>query len=255
MIRSPLLDAVKGVRHGFFTRNGGCSTGIYGSLNTGLGSSDNRDKVHANRDLVRGALGARSLTTPYQHHSADVVSVDKPWQLEEAPKADAIVTSRPGIAIAVNTADCTPVLFSSADGRCIAAAHAGWKGAISGVLEATVSEMESHGVERNGIRAVIGPTISRRSYEVGPEFEARFIAETPHNARFFSPSKREGHFMFDLPGYVGHRLDRLGIGEVENLAICTYLDEERFFSYRRTTHRNEPDYGRQMSAIVIAEGS
>ena len=252
MITSQALDAVTGIRHGFFTREGGGSSGVYAGLNTGLGSNDDRETVLANRRTVAERLKADTLVTPYQHHSADVTVVEKPWHYDAPPKADAVVTQERNLAIAINTADCTPVLFADDDGKVIGAAHAGWKGAVGGVLEATVERMEELGAERAKIRVAVGPTISFRNYEVGPEFHARFVDEDAGSAVFFAPSMRTDHYMFDLPGFVGKRLRKLKLASVDDLALCTYADEDRFYSYRRMTHRKEPDYGRQMSAIVIA---
>ncbi len=251
MIRAPGLDAINGIRHGFFTRQGGASSGIYASLNTGLGSSDDKQTVLGNRSRIAEVLGAESLVTPYQCHSREAVIVTEPWNWWDSPAADAAVTKHRKIAIAINTADCTPVLFASTDGRLVGAAHAGWKGAISGVLEAAVAKLEQLGARRKKICAAVGPTISRANYEVGPEFHQRFIDEDTANGQFFERSKRSKHFMFDLPGYVAMRLDGLGLAAVDDLGLCTYADEDRFFSYRRTTHRGEADYGRQMSAIMI----
>jgi len=253
MIRSQSLANIKGIRHGFFTREGGSSAGIYASLNTGLGSDDDRQTVIGNRQKIADALGAEMLVTPYQYHSADAFVVRKPVDWSEPPKADATVTQDKQIAIAINTADCTPVLFASRNGDIVGAAHAGWKGAVGGVLESTVLQMEELGAERVEIYAAIGPTISLANYEVGPEFHRRFVDEDANNGRFFAPSTRDGHYMFDLPGFVAMRLEQLDLAGVENIDICTYADEDRFFSYRRTTHRGEPDYGRQLSAIMITE--
>ena len=241
------------ISHGFFTREGGHSTGIYEGLNTGLGSRDDRDSVLKNRAHAAQSLGTEPdmLVTPFQHHSADVINVVEPWTPENWPKADAVVTKVPGIAIAVNTADCTPVLFADEGAGVIAAAHAGWKGAIGGVTDETISSMEALGAKRENIAAAIGPTISQNAYEVGPEFHARFVEDEDDNARFFVRSQKDGHFMFDLPGYVEMRLKRAGLTQVENTNLCTYSDEARFFSYRRTTHRGEPDYGRQLTAITL----
>lgn len=252
MIRSATLEAINGIQHGFFTREGGASGGIYASLNTGLGSDDDKDTVLGNRRRIAETLGAETLVTPYQYHSADAVVLKAPWSWQDPPKADATVTQAKKVAIAINTADCTPVLFASGHGDIVGAAHAGWKGAVGGVLEATVRQMEALGAERGDIFAVIGPTISRANYEVGPEFQQRFVDEDAGYSRFFAPSTREGHYMFDLPGFVAMRLGQLDLAGVEDLDICTYADEEKFFSYRRTTHRGEPDYGRQLSAIMIA---
>lgn len=253
MIEAANLKSLGTVRHGFFTRQGGRSEGIYLGLNTGLGSNDDRLTVVENRDHVRKTLAANALVTAYQFHSALAINVTSPWPIDTPPRADALVTVKPGLAIAVNTADCTPVLFSDGTGTIIGAAHAGWKGAITGVLEATVQKMIDLGADRYGVRAAIGPTISSENYEVGPEFRQRFVSDDPANNRFFKSSPREGHFMFDLPGFVRCRLETMSLAQIDDLEMCTYAREKDFFSYRRTTHRNEPDYGRQMSAIVIGE--
>lgn len=252
MIKASTLSAIGGLRHGFFTREGGYSSGLYASLNTGLGSQDDRETVKRNRARICEQLGVPALVTPYQVHSPDAVIVETPWNHDEpdsVPRADAVVTDKAGFAIAVNTADCTPVLFASGDGKVVGAAHAGWKGAIGGVLASTVERMRELGA--TDIHAAIGPTISQASYEVGPEFRAQFVARDPANVRFFVPSVKAGHFMFDLPGFVRAQLEHLDLAFIEDLALCTYADEKRFFSYRRTTHRAEPDYGRQLSAICI----
>ncbi len=253
MISAPGLANDPGIAHGFFTRRGGVSQGLYDSLNIGLGSSDDRGLVLENRRRIAGRLGVEParLLAPYQHHSADVAIVDRPWRPGEAPKADALVTATPGLAIAISTADCGPVLFCDRAARVIGAAHAGWKGAYSGILEATIEAMEGLGADRARITAVLGPTISAKSYEVGGEFVTRFVAEDDANARFFTPSPREGHAMFDLPAYILARLGAAGVGRSADLGLCTYADEDRFFSYRRATHRGEGDYGRLMSAIVL----
>jgi len=254
VIRSNLLSALPGIAHGFFTREGGVSAGPYATLNVGLGSADARDAVIENRARVARALGVddHALAMPYQIHSPDVVVVEEPWAHGEGPRADAVVTARPGLAVGVATADCGPILFADARGHAVGAAHAGWKGAIGGVIEATVAAMERLGAARADIVAVLGPTISADAYEVGPEFVERFVGEDPEHARFFRPSTRPGHAMFDLPAFIGMRLAAAGVGKAENLALCTYSDEDRFFSYRRTTHRREPDYGRLVSAIALA---
>lgn len=253
MIEAKSLQKSDRVRHGFFTRENGHSSGIYASLNTGLGSDDDRETVMQNRTVIADQLGVpvSRLIAPYQHHSADAVIATEAWPAQHGPKADAVVTATPRLAISVNTADCTPILFSDADAGVIGAAHAGWKGAIGGVIKWTVAAMEEAGASRANISAAIGPTISQTAYEVGPEFQERFVGEDASFARFFVPSERDRHYMFDLPAFVELRLAEAGVGSVENLKLCTYGDEQRFFSYRRTTHRNEPDYGRQLSAIVI----
>jgi polyphenol oxidase len=253
-VTCPKLSAFPAIRHAWFTREGGVSTGpLYGSLNGGLGSQDDRAHVIENRARMAAHLGvsAERMLSVWQVHSPDVVSVDAPWT-GERPKADALVTATPGLAISVATADCGPVLFADPAAGVIGAAHAGWQGAFKGVLEATIVAMEALGASRSSITATIGPMLSQKNYEVGPEFVQRFHAQKVSNARFFEPSPKPGHAMFDLPAYNRMRLKVAGIGTVNDLALCTYGDEQRFYSYRRTTHRKEPDYGRLISAIVIA---
>lgn len=254
-IRSPELDgfASKGVRHGFFTRRGGVSDGIYAGLNVGTGSKDDPARVSENRRRVSSWLGIAPdrLITVHQVHSPDTIAVSAPFP-GERPKADAMVTDRPGLALAVLTADCGPVLFADPRARVIGAAHAGWKGALTGILESTVEVMEKLGARRDRIIAVLGPSISRANYEVGPEFVPRFTDLDPDNERFFAPSSRPGHLMFDLNGYTIGRLAAAGVAAYA-LGRCTYAEESLFFSYRRATHRAEPDYGRQVSAIVLEE--
>lgn len=253
-LRSSALDALApaGVRHGFFTREGGVSGGIYRGLNVGLGSKDERAAVLENRTRVAAHLGVRRehLFTPHQIHSPHAVVVTAPWP--ERPQADAVVTDRPGLALGVLAADCGPVLFADARARVIAAAHAGWKGALDGVLEATIEAMTNLGADPARIVAVLGPSISQENYEVGPEFVSRFAEADADNARWFAPSGRPGHSLFDLNGYTVDRLGKAGV-QASLIGHCTYADEERFFSYRRTTHRAEPDYGRQISAIVMED--
>lgn len=253
MIESALLRAIPNIRHGFFTREGGHSTGIYASLNCGFGSHDAEAAVRKNREIVAARLrvGADSLMTVWQSHSPDVVMVESTWDVHDSPDADAMVTRRPGIALGVLTADCTPILFADRAGRAVGTAHAGWKGAVGGVLEAAIGAFDSQGVQAQDLRAAIGPTIGRANYEVGPEFFDKFTAEDPENARFFAASVRSGHHLFDLPGYVRAKLESLGVSEIDDLGLCTYADEYRFYSYRRATHRGEPDYGRLISAIVL----
>jgi len=250
-VRSEALARLPGVAHAFFTREGGVSDGLYRGLNTGLGSRDERTRVLENRRRAAAHLGVAPdrLATPYQVHSADAVVVRDPWGPGLGPKADAVVTDRPGIAVGVGTADCGPILFADAEARVVGAAHAGWKGAFTGVVEATVEAMESLGARRGRIVAALGPTIAQAAYEVGPEFVERF---GDAGARFFSPSTREGHAMFDLPAYILARLETAGVARAEWVGACTYADEARFFSYRRTTHRAEPDYGRLLSAIALS---
>lgn len=256
MITSPLLADLPGVAHGFFTREGGVSEGLYASLNVGLGSDDDRERVLANRGRVAEALGVprHALAMPYQVHSPDVAVVQTAWAPGEGPKVDAVVTRRRGLAIGVATADCGPILFADAGAGVIGAAHAGWQGAFKGVIETTVAAMVGLGARRGDIVAVLGPTISAAAYEVGPEFVARFTAADPAHGRFFAPSTdadHADHAMFDLPGFIAQRLAEAGVGRRGDVALCTYADETRFFSYRRTTHRREPDYGRLVSAIAL----
>ncbi len=251
-IEAPALASHSRIRHAFFTRQGGVSEGIYASLNGGIGSSDEAAKVAENRRRMAQALGVSpdGFISVYQVHSPDAVLVEGPWTAER-PKADAMVTRIPGIALAITTADCGPVLFSDPEAGVIGAAHAGWRGAVTGVLESTIEAMERLGAARGRIVAVLGPTISQAAYEVGPEFVARFAQEAPGHERFFREAEKAGHAMFDLPGFIGARLEAAGVGAFTNLGLCTYSDEERFFSYRRTTHRQEPDYGRLISAITL----
>ncbi|MCB1384647.1 MAG: peptidoglycan editing factor PgeF [Nitratireductor sp.] len=243
--------ALSGIGHGFFTREGGVSTGLYRGLNTGIGSNDDPRHVMENRARVARYFGLppQGLATLYQIHSPDAVILAGPIA-GERPKADGMATATPGIVLGVQTADCGPVLFADADAGVVGACHAGWKGATGGVMESTVEAMEQLGATRAGIRAVLGPTISGRSYEVGPEFSERLIALDPGNTRWLAPSQNPGHAMFDLPGYIVNRLRSAGI-EAASTGQCTYEDEARFFSYRRTTHRKEADYGRQISAICL----
>ncbi len=293
-LEAPLLNA-PGVTHGFFTRQGGVSTGVYASLNGGVGSSDVPEKVAENRRRMAAHLAVRpeNLLVPYQTHSPDALIVTEPFS--ERPRCDALVTAVPGLALGVTGADCGIVLLADFSARVVGAAHAGWKGALGGVLEATLDAMEHLGAARASIIAVLGPTIGQKSYEVGPEFFERFSADSKDYASFFAPSphpeearravsKGEGasglvqhvssfetptswapqdevdavepagvnrRFLFNLPGFIGMRLARAGIGTFEDLALDTYADEERFYSYRRSVHRNEPDYGRQVAAIAL----
>ena len=253
MIEAKNLIKIPEIRHGFFTRVGGFSKGIYATLNCGLGSADEPEIVLRNREIVATSLGLlpHELITCYQHHSADVITVTEAWGTTGLPKGDAMVTDQPHIAIAVTTADCVPVLFADQRGKVVGAAHAGWKGALSGVTDNTISAMEGLGAKRGEICAAVGPAISGRSYEVGPERYQAFIEDDAENARFFRRSGREGHYMLDLPAYVENRLAKAGIGSVERIDRCTYQDEEHFYSFRRSTHRGEPDYGRQLSAITL----
>lgn len=241
-----------GVRHGFFTREGGVSEGIYASLNCGNGSRDEPAHVAENRGRVSQAMGVApdQLFTMYQVHSSNVAVVER--ARSGAPvRVDGVASATPGLALGVLVADCAPVLFLDAQARVIGAAHAGWRGATSGVLEATVEAMERIGATRGQIRAAIGPTISQGNYEVGADFVGTVRAADRRADAFLAPGTREGHMQFDLPGYIVARLEAAGLGAVEDLRACTYADEDRFFSYRRATHRGEPDYGRQIAAIAL----
>ena len=255
-IRSPALDemARNGVRHGFFTRAGGVSQGIYGGLNAGVGSQDAGENVAENRARIAAWLGVAPprLLSLYQVHSADALVVREPFPGGERPKADALVTDRPGLALGVLTADCGPILYADAQARVIGAAHAGWKGALTGILESTIAAMEGLGAKRERIVAVLGPSIGPDNYEVGPEFVARFTEADPANDAYFAPSAKPGHALFDLNRYTLDRLARAGVA-AHGTGRCTYADEAGFFSYRRATHRGEPDYGRQISAIVFED--
>jgi YfiH family protein len=247
------LSILQGIRHGFFTRQGGISQGLYASLNCGQGSGDNRVSVTENRARVALHLASPEddVQTLHQVHSATALVVDALVARETLPKADALVTKTRGLAVGVLTADCTPVLFADPEAKVIGAAHAGWRGALAGVLEATVAAMESIGADRKRIHAALGPTIGPKSYEVGPEFEAEFLASDPAYGRFFRRVSGRDRPHFDLPAFVNQSLSRLGIRSVESRAHCTYENESLFFSFRRSQHRQEPDYGRQISAIVV----
>ena len=252
MITSDHLN-LTGVTHGFFTRQGGYSSGIFSSLNCGLGSGDDIALVTKNRAKVADDLGVSHshLVSAYQVHSADVMVVDGPFG--ERPKVDGLVTAKRGLALGILTADCGPVLFADLKARVIGACHAGWKGALSGVTDNTVEAMESLGAARENIVAVLGPTISQKAYEVGPEFPKPFLEQNTSNKIYFISSVRNDHYMFDLKAYLIDRMMALGVGQVFNLELCTYSDSERFFSYRRTTHLQENDYGRLISAIALSE--
>jgi YfiH family protein len=247
--------ATDGIRHTFFTRLGGVSEGIFASLNCGFGSGDAEARVSENRRRAAAALdlAADQLVTCYQVHSPRVAVVERPWRREDRPRADAMVTHMPGIALGILTADCAPVLFADAAARVIGAAHAGWRGAVGGVLEATVAAMSKLGAAPQRIAAAIGPCIAQASYEVGPEFPAPFLAENLANAALFVPAARAGHFLFDLPGYVAQRLARLGLARIARTGGDTAAEPGRFFSYRRSCLLKEPDYGREISAIALAE--
>ena len=253
MIVHESLNRDAAVRHGFFTRVGGVSDGLYAAKNCGFGSDDSRENVARNRArcIAELANGGAALVTAYQTHSADAVIVEAPWPPEQAPRADAMATDRPNIALGILTADCAPVLFCDPYAGVIGAAHAGWKGAHSGVLEATVNAMVSLGAKPSHVRASIGPCIAQSSYEVGPEFRDRFLAADPGTDRFFAPGDRPDHPRFDLKGYVAARLEAMDLSGVEVDPHDTVTDEALFFSYRRATLRGESDYGRGLSAIMI----
>lgn len=254
-LRSPLLDSLapEGIRHGYFTRAGGVSEGIYCGLNTGTGSADDPALVRENRRRIAEWMGVVPdlLLTAYQVHSPDVIVAREPFS-GERPKVDAIVTDRPGIAVGASSADCGPVLFADSRARIVGAAHAGWKGAFTGVLENTIATMESLGARREHIIAVLGPSISAANYEVGPEFVARFVEADGANERYFEPSTQPGHALFDLNLYTVDRLNAAGV-TAQALGRCTYAEEDLFYSYRRATHRCEPDYGRHVSTIVLEQ--
>ncbi len=252
MIEADTL-ALPGIRHAFFTRQGGVSGGLYASLNGGIGSRDSAAHVVENRARMAAALDIepQRLLTTYQIHSPHVVVAEAPWTLEARPHADALVTRMPALAVGVTTADCGPILFADPQAGVIGAAHAGWRGALAGIAEATVEAMERLGAARGRIRAALGPMIRQTNYEVGPDLIARFAAEDAASGRFFLPASRDGHALFDLAGYIVARLERADVGHVEDLGLCTYADPARFFSFRRATHRAEADYGRHLNAIAL----
>jgi polyphenol oxidase len=250
---SPLLSAIPGLRHAFFTRDGGVSGGIYGSLNGGLGSDDDPAHVAENRRRMAEAMDVspENFLSVWQVHSPDALTVSGPWEGVSRPRADAMVTRTENLAIGVTAADCGPILLVDPNARVIGAAHAGWKGALTGIVESTVEAMEKLGADRAGIVAAIGPLIRQHSYEVGSEFVERFIEADAENAPFFIPSDRKGHAMFDLAGFIRMRLENAGVLMIDDIGVDTYSDE-RFYSYRRSVHRKEPDYGRHVHAIALA---
>ena len=253
-IQAPGLSALSGIRHGFFTRRGGVSGGVHASLNCGPGSRDAPDDVAENRARVARQLGARpeNLVTVWQVHGASALHVTAPWTADaQRPQADAMVTATPGLVLGALTADCAPLLFADPLARVIGAAHAGWKGALAGILESTLAAMERLGARRANIQVVIGPTIGAAHYEVGSEFEAAFLAADAGNARFFHRPQAVAKPHFDLPAYCAARLQAAGAGWVADLGRCTYESESDFYSFRRATHLGEADYGRQISAIVL----
>lgn len=251
-IASPLLAATPGLRHAFFTREGGVSGGVYESLNAGIGSNDDPAHVAENRRRMAEQMGVAPahFLSVHQTHSSDVVVASEPWPSRSRPRADAIVTRSEGLAIGASAADCGPILLADPNARVIGAAHAGWKGALTGIVESTVDAMEKLGADRNGIIAAIGPLIRQQSYEVGGEFVERFIEADAENGVFFIPAAREGHAMFDLAGYIRMRLENAGVLMIDDIGVDTYSDP-RFFSYRRSVHRKEPDYGRHVHAIAL----
>lgn len=253
MLQAPSLSRIDGIRHGFFTRDGGVSSGIYGSLNGGVGSKDDAQSVAENRARMARALDVAPdrFLGCYQIHSPEVVIAEKPWTHADRPKADAIVTKVPDLAIGVSTADCGPLLFVDDTARVIGAAHAGWRGAFTGVIEGTLAAMEKLGADRSRTTVALGPLIRQKNYEVGQSFVDEFLRAAESHARFFKPASRDGHAMFDLPAFVAERVRQAGAGTFEDLQLCTYADEQRFYSYRRSVHRAEPDYGRHISAIVL----
>lgn len=255
-LTSTVLSGHGGVRHGFFTRQGGVSEGIYASLNCGPGSGDDAARVTENRARVMTAMGfppgaANAMNTLAQIHSARVVRLREALPDGVCPRADALVTDVPGLVLGVLAADCVPVLFADTAGKAVAAAHAGWKGALDGIVAATVTAMGEMDVPAGRLVACVGPCIQQRSYEVGAELRHRFVAADRRNAIYFRDSQRAGHFMLDLSNYVAHRVEAAGVARVDRLELDTYSCEQKFFSYRRATHRGESDYGRQVSVIVL----
>ena len=244
--------ALEGIVHGFLGRRGGVSAGDFAGLNVGLGSEDDRAAVVRNRELAaRAVLPGAELVTAFQVHSADVVIVEAGWADDARPRADALVTDRPGLLLGILTADCAPLLFADRAAGVIGAAHAGWKGALGGVAQATIAAMERLGAKRANIAVATGPCIAQASYEVDAAFRDRFIAADRKNGRFFAPGTRAAHYLFDLPGYLVAQLAGAGIATIIDLTLDTYAAPERFFSYRRATHRGEPGYGRQISLIAL----
>lgn len=254
MLTAPNLAAIPELHHGFFTRRNGHSSGLYKSLNCGLGSDDNRTLVLKNRASCAQALGVDThhMVTAHQEHTADVVTVTEPWSPENSPVADGLVTRTPGLALAVLAADCVPVLFADLDSKVIGAAHSGWQGALNGVVENTIERMTELGAKRSGIVAAIGPCIGAKSYEVGPEFVDRFVNADLENVTYFTPSDRASHSHFDIGAYAEARVLAAGVHSVERLESDTCAQEDLFFSYRRSCHKGETDYGRQLSGIAWA---
>ncbi len=259
MTQTPTLQAgnlalLPGLSHGFFTRAGGVSTGLYASLNGGTGSRDQPAAVYENRARMAMRLGveAEKLLVPYQIHSAAALVVETPWADAARPRCDGLVTSARGLALGVTGADCGMLLFADAAAGVIGAAHAGWKGALGGVIEATLAAMETQGARRRNIHVALGPTIGPKSYEVGPEFVERFLGESAAYAAFFAACEKPGHALFDLPGFIAARASQADVASFANIGLDTYAHPERCFSYRRSVHRGEADYGRLVSAIALA---
>ena len=255
MITLDLLDRDLGIRHAFFTRQGGVSGGFFASLNCGFGSGDVAETVARNRAIAMERLGFSPdrLVTCHQVHSSTVVTVEKPWPRDAAPRADGLVTRGSGIALGILAADCAPILFADAVANVIGAAHGGWRGALGGIIEATLDRMQASGATRARIRAGIGPCIAQTSYEVGPEFPQQFLAQDEASAAYFAPAARTGHFLFDLPGYIESRLARAGVMTIERAPRDTVAEDGHFFSYRRACLRGEPVYGRALSAIALRD--
>jgi polyphenol oxidase len=245
------LAARTGICHGFFTRHGGVSQGLYATLNCGLGSGDEAAAVGENRARVQSHLAASAILTAHQVHSATAVTVSTPWADGGRPRADALVTAKRGLALAVLSADCAPILFADAEASIVAAAHAGWRGAIGGIIEAAIAAMEELGARRTHIAAAVGPCIGQSAYEVGGDFRAQFLQRDPESASFFNQPRPGKRPHFDLAGYVSHRLARAGVQRIGAAGTCTYTQRKDFFSFRRSQSHREPDYGRQISAIVL----
>lgn len=252
---APPLDDLPDIRYGFFGSQGGVSTGVFKSLNAGPGSRDDPAAIAENRRRVAAELDLEEpqLVSVFQIHSDEVVVAEEPWTRENRPRCDGMVTNRPGLALGVLAADCGPVLFADAEARVVGAAHSGWKGAVGGVLQSTVREMEKLGAQRNGIVAALGPCIRQKSYEVGPEFPEPFLEQDPDNKRYFAAGERDGHYQFDLGGYIVATLSALGLAAVHDTDMDTYSNPDRLFSYRLNTHRGVEGYGRNISAICLTE--
>ncbi len=253
-LTSDVIGDVNGIRHGFLTRAGGVSSGLYDSLNCGYGSGDTPENVHENRIRAKSTLSLENphLLTCHQIHSARVVSADVPWTPDATPEADGMVTTKSDVVLGILTADCAPVLFADGENRVVAAAHAGWRGALRGVTDQTINKMLRAGAKRGNIVAAIGPTISQDSYEVGEQFRDRFAASDPATEQFFKPGIEVGKFQFDLTAYVAARLEQAAITQISVSGRDTYSEETRFFSYRRSVHKGETDYGRALSMIALA---